>query len=89
MVARLEADYTQAALGAADRVMLDYAAKLTRTPSAVTEDDIRALRAAGFDDRAILDMAQITAYYAYANRIVDGLGVTLEGYWEQGKEDYE
>jgi uncharacterized peroxidase-related enzyme len=60
--------------------MLDYAAKLTRTPAAVSEADVQALREAGFDDRAILDIAQITAYFAFVTRLADGLGVTLEDY---------
>lgn len=58
--------------------MVDYVAKLTLAPSTVTEDDVRALRQAGFDDRAILDVAQITAYFAFVTRMADGLGVTLE-----------
>jgi uncharacterized peroxidase-related enzyme len=78
LVEQLGTDYRQADLSPADRAMLDYAAKLTLTPARVTEADIAALRAAGFSDRAILDMAQIIAYYAYVNRIADGLGVTLE-----------
>ncbi len=64
--------------------MLDYAAKLTLTPTAVTEADVIALRNVGFNDRAILDIAVITAYYAYVNRIADGLGVSLEDYWSRG-----
>ena len=74
----LEEDYTQAPLGPADRAMLDYVAKLTRTPAAVTADDTRALREAGFDDRSILDIVQITAYFAFVTRLADGLGVQLE-----------
>ena len=61
--------------------MLDYAAKLTRTPEAVSPGDVQALRRAGYDDRAILDIAQITAHFAFVNRTADGLGVTLE-FWE-------
>ena len=64
--------------------MLDYAAKLTLTPTTVSEADIQRLRDVGFSDRAILDIAQIIAYYAYVNRIADGLGVTLEDYWSRG-----
>ncbi|NIU62506.1 MAG: peroxidase, partial [Pseudomonas stutzeri] len=64
----------------ADRAMLDYAAKLTRAPASVSEADVQALREAGFDDRAILDIAQITAYFAFVTRLADGLGVTLEDY---------
>ena len=69
--------------------MLDYTAKLTRAPGDMTEADIARLRDAGFSDRAILDIAQVVAYYAYVNRIADGLGVSLEQYWDDGKEDYE
>ncbi len=89
LTARLEADYRSADLAAADRQMLDYTAKLTRAPGNMTEDDIARLRDVGFSDRAILDIAQVVAYYAYANRIADGLGVSLEQYWADGKEDYE
>jgi alkylhydroperoxidase family enzyme len=40
--------------------------------------DIGRLRAAGFDDRAIHDLCAIVAYFAFVNRIADGLGVELE-----------
>ncbi|MCB8954147.1 MAG: peroxidase [Ardenticatenales bacterium] len=59
--------------------MLDYAAKLTRTPGAITAADVAALREVGFDDRAIHDICAVTAYFAFVNRIADGLGVELEG----------
>lgn len=41
--------------------------------------DLQPMRTAGLTDCDILDVAQITAYFAYVNRIADGLGVTLEG----------
>jgi uncharacterized peroxidase-related enzyme len=80
LVPQIKEDYTHANLSPADRAMLDYAAKLTRTPAAVSEADVQALREAGFDDRAILDIAQITAYFAFVTRLADGLGVTLENH---------
>jgi uncharacterized peroxidase-related enzyme len=83
LVAQLKEDYTQAALSARDRAMVDYAAKLTLTPAATTPADVQALRGAGFEDRSILDIALITAYFAFVNRIADGLGLQLERYWEQ------
>lgn len=58
--------------------MLDYAAKLTQTPRSVSMDDAERLRHAGFDDRGIHDICSIAAYFAYVNRIADGLGVELE-----------
>ncbi len=67
--------------------MLDYVAKLTQKPSTITKGDVEALREVGFDDHAILDIAQITAYFAFVTRLADGLGVTLENYWEYTKEN--
>lgn len=78
LVAQLKQDYTQAAVSKADRAMLDYVAKLTRRPAEVLHADIERLREAGFDDRAVLDIAQIAAYFAFVTRMADGLGVSLE-----------
>jgi uncharacterized peroxidase-related enzyme len=58
--------------------MLDYAEKLTRTPAGVRREDIEALRQVGFSDADVLHIAEVTAYYAFVNRIADGLGVELE-----------
>jgi len=74
----LEQNYREASLAPADRALLDYADKLTRTPAAISRADIDALRRHGFDDRAVHDLCAIVAYYAFVNRIADGLGVELE-----------
>ena len=58
--------------------MLEYAEKLTVTPWDVSEGDVNLLRGAGFTDRDVLDICEVAAYYAYVNRIADGLGVKLE-----------
>lgn len=58
--------------------MLGFAARLTRSPAQMRPDDIEALRSVGFSDRDVLDIVEVIAYYAYVNRIADGLGVTLE-----------
>jgi uncharacterized peroxidase-related enzyme len=72
----IRTDYrTSSTLSAADRVMLDHAAKLTTAPSSVTKSDIERLRAAGFDDRGIVQLTLIAAWFNYINRVADGLGV--------------
>jgi len=63
--------------------MLDYAAKLTLEPWNMAESDVVNLRDAGFSDSAILDICQVTGYYAFVNRLADGLGVELEHYWDK------
>ena len=59
--------------------MLIYVEKLTLTPWEMVKADVTTLRQAGFTDAAILDINQVTSYYAYVNRLADGLGVELEG----------
>jgi NAD(P)H-hydrate epimerase len=49
----------------------------------MAEADVERLRAAGLDDRAIVDANQVVAYYNYVNRVADGLGVELEGGWPE------
>ena len=61
--------------------MLDYAVKLTLEPWNMVEDDVSVLRSSGFSDEAILDICQVTGYFAFVNRLADGLGVELEHYW--------
>jgi uncharacterized peroxidase-related enzyme len=80
-VQALVADAATADVPPADRAMLDYALKLTLTPGAMTAADVAALKGAGFDDRAVHDICAITAYYAFVNRMADGLGVDLEPRW--------
>lgn len=82
LVTALQTDYRQANLSPAERAVLDYAHKLTLTPWQMIEADVQTLREHGFSDRAILDINQITAYYAYVNRIAAGLGVPLEDFWQ-------
>jgi alkylhydroperoxidase family enzyme len=79
--ALVSADRLTRLAGAIDRTereMLRFVVKLTRSPGAMTAADAASLRSAGFDDRAIHDICSITAYYAFVNRIADGLGVELE-----------
>ncbi len=78
LLGAIESDWRTAGLGERREAMLAYAEKLTRFPAEMTEADVDSLRRVGFSDRDVLDIATVTAYYAYANRIADGLGVQLE-----------
>jgi uncharacterized peroxidase-related enzyme len=71
-------DDPAAALDGAQRALLGYAEKLTRTPAQCSRADVDALRAAGASDEAISATVQVAAYFNYINRVADGLGVDLE-----------
>jgi uncharacterized peroxidase-related enzyme len=71
-------DYRRHDLPPADRAMLDFAVKLTRSPRDMERSDTDTLRQVGFDDTAIHDIVQVTALFNYYNRLADGLGIDPE-----------
>jgi uncharacterized peroxidase-related enzyme len=78
LVEALEKDYTTAPITPQERVMLDYVVKLTKDATKCWKDDIEGLRAAGFDDRGILQITLIASWFNYINRVADALGVGRE-----------
>ncbi len=75
----LEDDYTKAPLSAQDRVMLDYVVQVTRDATRIGPAEHERLRGVGFDDRAILQITLIAAWFNYINRVADALGVGRDG----------
>ena len=78
LIDALQRDYTTAPITPQERVMLDYVVKLTKDATKVWKDDHERLRAAGFDDRAILQITLIASWFNYINRVADALGVGQE-----------
>ena len=74
-MAALEDDYRKAPISEQDRVMLDYVAQVTRDATRIGPGHHEVLRAAGFDDRGILQITLIAAWFNYINRVADALGV--------------
>jgi alkylhydroperoxidase family enzyme len=74
-VKALVEDYEHAPLAAQDRTMLDYVGQLTRDATRITPAHHERLRAAGFDDRGILQITLIASWFNYINRVADALGV--------------
>jgi uncharacterized peroxidase-related enzyme len=77
-VERIKSDWRQMDLTEAERVMLEWVEKLTVAPSTCVEEDIEAMRAVGWTDRDVLDIAQVCAYFNMRVRIVDGLGLEVD-----------
>jgi uncharacterized peroxidase-related enzyme len=78
LVDALEEDYATAPITAQERVMLDYVVKITKDATKIWKDDHERLRAAGFDDKAILQITLIASWFNYINRVADALGVGRE-----------
>lgn len=78
LVKAIQEDYEHAPITAADRAMLDYVGKLTTDATTIGPADHEALRRHGFDDRGILQITLIAAWFNYINRVADALGVGRE-----------
>jgi len=75
LIAAITADYTTAPITEAERVMLDFVVQVTKDATRISPADHQRLHAAGFDDRAILQITLIAAWFNYINRVADALGV--------------
>jgi len=77
--AALKSDCPETIFDGSELALMHYARKLTRQPDAMTQSDIEPMRQAGLDDGQILEANQIIGYFNYANRCLNGLGVTTDG----------
>ena len=78
MIAALRADYKTAPLSEAELVMCDYVVQMTKDATKIHPGFHDRLRAAGFDDCAILQITLIAAWFNYINRVADALGIGRE-----------
>ena len=75
LVNALEEDYRSAPITEQERVMLDYVVQMTRDATRISPADHERLRSVGFDDKGILQITLIAAWFNYINRVADALGV--------------
>lgn len=62
-------NYRTAGLDKRQRAMLDFASQLTSSPATVTEQQVQALRDAGFSDSGIWDLSNVIGFYNMSNRV--------------------
>jgi uncharacterized peroxidase-related enzyme len=77
-VEALRRDYRTTPITEQDIVMLDYVVQLTKDAMKISQQDHERLRAAGFDDKGILQITLIASWFNYINRVADALGVGRE-----------
>jgi uncharacterized peroxidase-related enzyme len=75
LVGALRTDWRTAPISDAERVMIEYVVQLTEDATGITPAHHERLRAAGFDDRGILQITLIASWFNYINRVADALGV--------------
>ena len=75
----LRDDFTKVELNEKDLALCEYAWNHTLNPGKGNkETQAQKLKDTGLNDRAVLDVNLVVAYFNFVNRLVLGLGVTLE-----------
>ena len=75
LVSAIRTNFRAAPIDEHDRVMLEYVEQMTLDATQITPDHHARLRSVGFDDRGILQVTLIAAWFNYINRVADALGV--------------
>jgi len=75
LIEALRRDYRAAPISKQELAMCDYVVKLTKDATLCSPADLNGLRAVGFDDKGILQITLIAAWFNYINRVADALGV--------------
>jgi len=70
---QVSVDFTKADLSPRERRIAEYAVKVSRCPDACSPADIDTLRETGLNDRDILGLVQLIAYYNMSNRFFEAL----------------
>jgi uncharacterized peroxidase-related enzyme len=83
----IQQDYHLATLPAYEMALLDFAVKLTQTPSGMDRNDLSELRKHGFNDEQLVDAVHCIGYFNFINRVLDGLGVDPEPSMRYGQVD--
>ena len=78
LIEALRRDYRTAPITEAERLMCGFVVQLTEDATKIGPGYHERLRAAGFDDTAILQITLIAAWFNYINRVADALGVGRE-----------
>jgi uncharacterized peroxidase-related enzyme len=79
LIDALRVNYLKAPITDQEKVMVEYVVQLTKDATRIRPDNHEQLRAAGFDDKAILQITLIASWFNYINRVADALGVGREG----------
>jgi uncharacterized peroxidase-related enzyme len=77
-IARLAADPDLEDADARMRPVLHCARKLTERPASVTQDDVDAIAAAGWEPSALFYLASVSALFNFMNRLVEGMRIHMD-----------
>ena len=81
-------DYTTADFSEKDRLMLDFAVRITLEPAGLTQSEVDRLIAAGFEDKDIVSVVLVTCLFNFMNRVASSLGVEVPSSFQGSVEGW-
>lgn len=60
------------------RTLLGYAEKLTKSPSTLDDEDVEALRRAGWSEQAIYEATALASFFNFTGRMEAASGLPLD-----------
>jgi len=82
-IARADAD--AANVSEAERLLLDFVARVTRQANTTRPEHVEALRQAGWSEEQVAEAVYVTALFAFFNRVADAFGIPSMGYLQAGR----
>jgi uncharacterized peroxidase-related enzyme len=82
-VRALIGDNDTAELDAADAALVDFADKVARDATSVTQADVERLRSLGLTDTEIVDVVLAAAARCFFSKVLDGLGIEPDAKYAQ------
>ena len=84
---QLATNYRKADISSRQRVMLDFAVKVSRNSQEISEEDIKNLMKQGFTEEDVWDIGSISALFALSNRIANMAGIRPnDEFYNMGRE---
>jgi uncharacterized peroxidase-related enzyme len=87
-VMAVQRDFRAAGLSERDVAMLEYAEKITRDASRISQRDVDRLRSVGFTDQQICDIALCAAFRCFVSRFFDAVGAGPEPAFIDSDEEF-
>ena len=85
MQALAAGDLDAAPVSDAERALLEFTELVNERAYDVTDEDVDALRRAGWNDDQIAEGVYIMAMFTFFNKVADAFGVPPMGYLKLGK----
>jgi alkylhydroperoxidase family enzyme len=81
----MRGDLDAAGLSEPERLLLEFARKITFEAYKITRADTDPLRAAGWSEEQLAEAVYIGAMFAFFNRVADAFGIEPMGYLAMGE----